>query len=226
MNQMHLLSVNVGVARSMSGTSGEGERQGPWRSAIIKQPVAGPVAVRRLGIAGDQQADLRVHGGPDKALLAYSAEHELDWQRELDLPEIGPGGFGENLTVGGVAEEEVCLGDVWQFEEVTLELSQPRQPCWKLARRWDRPQLVRLVARSGRTGWYFRVLDEGKLLAGMTGTLLRRPYPDWPVSRANRVLFEKGFSPAQISELAAIPQLAESWKSDLPRPAHETGPPG
>ena len=148
----------------------------------------GPVFVGSTNLAGDGQADLRNHGGVDKAVLAYSANHYPKWRDELRLPGMPTGAFGENLTIAGLNEESVCIGDVFRIGPVLFEVSQPRQPCWKLARRWRMHELVGMVVQNGRTGWYFRVLEEGTIEARMPVLLVDRPNPAWTIARANEIL--------------------------------------
>jgi MOSC domain-containing protein YiiM len=172
------------------------------------------VLVGREGIDGDEQADRRYHGGPDKAILAYSADHYAHWQSELGM-DLPSGSFGENLTVAGLSEETVCLGDIWRLGSVELQVSQPRQPCWKLSARWGIADLTRRVAMSGRTGWYLRVLQTGQIEAGMPMVLIRRPYGQWSVRRANDAMFGRLEDRVALVELAAMTELAASWKADL-----------
>ena len=145
-----LVSIQVGLPRTHEPTDAA-ER--PWTTGFYKDPVSGPVFVKRTNIEGDGQADLRVHGGIDKAVLAYAAEHYAAWREELDQPHLPFGAFGENLTIADLTERDVCIGDIWQVGDVLLEVSQPRQPCWKLARRWHIKTLPKLVVQSGRSGW-------------------------------------------------------------------------
>ena len=137
--------------------------------------IEGPVAFTALGAAGDEQADRVNHGGPDKAILAYSAEHYREWRTELDRPELPFGAFGENVTIAGLTEADMCIGDRWWAGDVLFEVSQPRQPCWKLARRWRVKSLPAKVIQTGRTGWYLRVLADGELRAGAELELIDRP---------------------------------------------------
>src|SRR5262249_47371619 len=132
----------------------------PWTSAYYKDPVTGPVKLGRLGLEGDQQADRRVHGGPDMAVLAYSIDHYPVWRRELGIESMGPGGFGENFAVAGRDERTVCVGDVIAIGDARLQVSQPRGPCANISRRWKRADLLKRVTENGRSGWYLRVLDE------------------------------------------------------------------
>lgn len=183
-------------------------------SAIDKAPVAGAVHVTADGLEGDGQGDPRRHGGPDKALHAYPAAHYPDWAAET--PEQAdrqrPGAFGENLVIAGATEADICLGDRWQMNNVLLEVSQGRQPCWKLNLRFNVPDMARRVQYSGRTGWYFRVLTPGQIAAGDHATLVARPNPDWQLTRVSRILYHDTLDPAALGALAALPGLPESWR--------------
>ena len=137
------------------------EGRPPWRSGYAKSPIRGSVRVRRENLDGDGQADLRHHAGPDMAVLAYPQEHYARWRDELRWPDVPYGAFGENFTVAGVTEEDACLGDVWRVGSALLQISQPRKPCRNISRFWHRPELLRLVQRTGRYGFYLRVLEEG-----------------------------------------------------------------
>jgi MOSC domain-containing protein YiiM len=187
----------------------------PWITGFYKQAVAGAVFASTTNLTGDGQADLKHHGGIDKAVLAYSADHYPDWRRELNLPGMACGAFGENLTITGFSEETVCIGDVVRIGPVTLEVSQPRQPCWKLARRWRMHELVALVVRNGRSGWYLRVREEGLIQAGMPVKLIERSNPEWTIARANHVMNHCPRDLALTVELSKVPRLAASWVDEL-----------
>ena len=183
------------------------------RSGIAKTPVTGPVAVGTLGLQGDEQGDPRVHGGPDKAVHQYAQEPYPLWRAELGpLPVLAtPGAFGENLASTGVTEQHLCLGDQVRVGSVLLEVSQSRQPCWKLNDRFGVPDMARRVQQSGRTGWYYRVLQAGTLQAGDALTLVARPWPQWPLARVIDVLYHQPFDAAVLQALAALP-LTPSWR--------------
>jgi MOSC domain-containing protein YiiM len=156
---MKLLSVQVGRPRTVT------HREREIRTAIFKDPVLLPVRARRLGLDGDAQADLRVHGGPDKAVYAYDAAGYAHF-RDLLGRGLTWGEFGENLTVEGMPESEVRAGDIYRIRGALLQVTTPRSPCYKLAMRMEMPRFPKLFLESGRTGFYLRVLEEGELAAG------------------------------------------------------------
>ncbi|NTV96007.1 MAG: MOSC domain-containing protein [Thiobacillus sp.] len=184
-------------------------------SAIAKRPVAGPVAIDYTGLVGDQQADRHHHGGPDKALHHYPLDHYAAWRAEL--PEratrfAGPGGFGEKISSLGLTEVAVCLGDVYRLGSAVVQVSQGRQPCWKLNRRFDVPDMVARVRASGRTGWYYRVLAPGEVQAGAAIELLERPHPDWPLAVLWRVLYGEPADAGALAALCRLDSLSTSWR--------------
>ena len=212
---MRLHSIQVGVPRDYGTVGSEDPLERPWTSAIAKQPVAGAVWVGRLGVAGDMQADRKVHGGPDKAVLAYGAGHYPAWRETLGRADVGPGWFGENLTIAGADERSVCVGDRFAIGPARFEVSQPRQPCATLNRRFQRKDMVKLVHAGHRTGWYFRVVVEGWVEAGMDMTLVDRPSPQWPVIVASELMTERAERREECARLAACPALSESWRGTL-----------
>lgn len=211
-----LLSIQVGLPtdRGVEGAADPMDR--PWTSGFFKESVNGPVRLGTLNFEGDGQADLVNHGGPDRPVLAYSADHYPGWREELGRPDLPFGAFGENLTIDGLDEDRVCIGDSFAIGPVVrLQVSQPRQPCWKLARRWRIKDLPARVVNTSRSGWYLRVLEEGTLVAGLEVSLLERPYPDWTVRRASAAMRHWRDRREEVLELASLPLLSASWRSDL-----------
>jgi MOSC domain-containing protein YiiM len=215
MSPIQLLSLQVGQPRTL-GTDGAADPlDRPWTSATLKEPVAGPVWLGREGLAGDGQADRKVHGGPEKAVLAYASEHYAFWRQLLGREDVGPGGFGENLTLVGLTEADVCIGDSFRCGEALLQVSQPRQPCWKQARRWRRKDVPLVMETSGRVGWYFRVIEEGHLEAGAELERVARPCPEWTVERTSRALHGRPLDRAAAAQLADVPWLSPNMRASF-----------
>ncbi len=183
-------------------------------SAFVKRPVAGPVHIGTLGLEGDQQADLTVHGGPDKAVYIYPAEHYAAWA--ADAPHhteaLTPGGFGENLTISSFDESTIAIGDTLAIGTSLLQVTQPRQPCFKLSLRFGDNTLGKVMLQTGRTGWYTRVLRPGTIRAGDAVERASHPNPRWTIARFNRFLLTRRDDPADLTELATLEGLAEDWK--------------
>lgn len=185
-------------------------------SAIAKAPVAGAVEVRKLGLAGDEQADLTVHGGPDKAIHHYPHDHYAFWREAIgDHPLLAAcGAFGENIASHGLTEEAVCIGDRWRLGTALVEVSQGRQPCWKLDHRFGGLPVNARMVKARRCGWYYRVIEEGRVAAGDGLELLARPYPQWTVARVFGLLIagDHKRDPDGLQALGAVGSLAEPWK--------------
>lgn len=188
----------------------------PWRSGIVKAPVAGPLHLGHVNVDGDGQADLKNHGGPDKAVCAYPLVHYIYWADRLGLP-LGPGAFGENATVSGQDEHSVCVGDVFRLGAARVQVSQPRSPCWKLARRWNQKTLALWVQQTGFTGWYLRVLQTGAVEAGQPLVLDARPHPEWTVARVNEMRYARSPDPDAARALAACEALSSGWRERFRR---------
>lgn len=207
-----LRSIQVGVPRAHGADHGADDL---WTSAIDKSPVAGPIPLTRSGLRGDGQADRVNHGGPDKAVCVYSFDNYGFWLAHLGLAALPAAAFGENFTVEGLVETTICVGDVLTIGDAAVQVSQPRQPCWKLARKWNLDDFPEQVVRANRTGWYFRVVSEGVVHAGNVITLSERPYPEWTIAAANDVMY--GQNREASAALAAVPTLSKSWKDTLRR---------
>jgi MOSC domain-containing protein YiiM len=223
MNQPILQSVQIGKPKSYGREDATDSHDKPWITGFFKTPIEGQSFVGRTNIAGDGQADLKHHGGIDKAVLAYSADHYPFWRRDLKIPDLPHGAFGENLTISGLDEHSVHIGDVFSIGQAVFEVSQPRQPCWKPARRWRRNELVAMMIANRCTGWYFRVLEEGMVEPGAAVNLLNRVNPDWPIDRANWIRHHEKTDLDLTLQLAAVPGLSVSWVRDLNERAGELG---
>ncbi len=188
------------------------------RSAFIKLPVAGPLRAQTLGLEGDQQADLRVHGGPDKAVYFYPSEHYPRWI--ADAPRhaaiMRPGAFGENVTTVGLSEQTVAIGDCLAIGTSQMQVTQPRQPCSKLAMRFADNELGKMMDDTGRTGWYVRVIQPGELKAGDEIRVIRRPNPQWTIERFNQFVV-KAAPLEELREFAGIEGLPEDYRQKVQR---------
>ena len=183
-------------------------------SGIAKTPVTHPLALSAEGLEGDQQGDRRVHGGPEKAVHHYPREHYAAWATELgDLPLLAaPGGFGENISTVGLKEDHVAVGDIFRLGTALVQVSQGRQPCWKLSRRFGIADMARRVQDSGRTGWYYRVLQPGAVAPDDRIELIDRPAPDWTLQRVWHALYVDRLNLAELRGIAGLDLLAESWR--------------
>jgi MOSC domain-containing protein YiiM len=141
-------------------------RGGHVSTGIFKEPVEGRVGLTKLNLNGDEQADLTVHGGPDKAIYAYASEHYPWWQAQMPDVDFPHGKFGENLTTEGLLESDVCIGDEFQVGSAVIKVSQPRLPCYKLGIKFGRADVIKRFMQSARSGIYFSVVQEGELGAG------------------------------------------------------------
>lgn len=211
------VSLSVRVDALLAGCAKPYTRPGSF-SGIDKHSCTGSVHIGERGLAGDEQGDTRVHGGPDKAVHHYAFEHYADWQQDLGpLPLLqSPGGFGENISTRGLGEINVCIGDQFALGSALLEVSQGRQPCWKLNDRFDVPDMARRVQSTGRTGWYYRVLQAGSASAGDLLELKARPHPDWTLRRLGTLLFERVLDPAELEPALRLP-LVPSWRKLVER---------
>lgn len=211
MTGVPLLSLNIGSVAPL------GPRAVP--SGIVKAAVVSPLALSETGFSGDAQGDTVRHGGPEKAVHHYPFEHYAAWWSALgDHPLLAaPGAFGENLSAAGLTEETVAIGDVFSLGTAVLEVSQGRQPCWKLNARFGRPDMARLVQQTGRTGWYYRVLTPGTVAPQDRLTLLERRAPAWTLKRIWRAFYIDPLNRSELSGIAALERLAEGWRTHAAR---------
>lgn len=181
-----LISIHAGQPRTVGVEDAPDPFDRPWTSAIWKDPISGPARIDSLGVEGDAQFGVDSHGGVNQALLAYDVGHYAGWS-ELHGMDMGPGTFGENLAITGLDERSVSVGDVWRVGSARLEISEPRLPCWKLARRVGRKDMVERVRENGWSGWYLRVLEPGTAEAGDEIVVESRPHSEWTMDRVARL---------------------------------------
>lgn len=183
-------------------------------SGFVKNPRADVVHVGLLGLEGDEQADLTVHGGPEKAVYAYAASHYPAWAAQFPAlaPAFHGGAMGENLTMAGMDETAICVGDVHAIGSALLQVCQPRQPCFKFALRHGNNKLPKAMVRSGYAGWYYRVMQEGVLRAGDRVALHHRPNPHFPFTRLIEIVYHGKATQGELVQMAEMPGLASQWR--------------
>jgi MOSC domain-containing protein YiiM len=207
---MKIVSVNVGLPRPVLW---KGRR---IMTGIFKDPVEGRVKVRKLNLDGDGQADLSVHGGVHKAVYVYPSEHYPFWRRELELEDLPWGAFGENLTAEGLWEDEVHVGDRFRIGTAEVVVTQPRMPCFKLALRFDRDDIVETFLESGRPGFYVAVVQEGEVGAGDAMERIHEDENGVSVVDIVRLYLEKdGSDPDLLRRAVKVEALPESWRGSF-----------
>ncbi|OMF38310.1 MOSC domain-containing protein [Paenibacillus sp. FSL H8-0548] len=203
-----LISLNVGKPVAIAHGSKE------VLSGIFKQPSQVKHALSLTGLDGDGQGDLVHHGGPDKAVCVYFEKRYTYWREQLEKS-FEYGAFGENFTLSSWTEDDLCIGDIVQAGEIILQVSQPRQPCYKLGLRHELPELPVHVQQKGYTGFYFRVLQAGNIKTGTTFTVIHRHPAGKTISEANRIMYIDKDDLSGIRELLEVEELAASWQDQL-----------
>lgn len=182
-------------------------------SAIGKTLVSGPQDINEFGFVVDEQADRENHGGADKAIHHYAADHYCDWITEGEIPAgTTPAAFGENIATTGLTEWTLCIGDKLRLGTAIVQISQGRQPCWKVSEHTKNKRMAYLFQKTSRTGWYYRVLEAGVAGAGDQVTLLERTQPNWSVARVTSARLTRRVSLQDAEALATLPELADGWR--------------
>ncbi|HEY2324543.1 MAG TPA: MOSC domain-containing protein [Thermoanaerobaculia bacterium] len=202
---MKVIAVSVGLPREVAW------RGRTVRTSIFKEPVEGPVRVGRLNLAGDRQSDLTVHGGAEKAVYVYPAEHYAYWRQKLGTADLPWGSFGENLTTEGL-DESIQIGDRLKIGTASFVVTQPRMPCYKLALRFDRLEMVKWLLESGRTGFYLSVAQEGELSAGDTITLEREQGSTLAVADVTTLYARDAANQELLKRASEVSALPEAWR--------------
>ena len=206
---MKLLSVNVALPAVVASNGKQ------VKTSIFKKPVARPVLVRALNLEGDEQSDLRVHGGIFKAVYAYSAQNIEHWRGYLRRDDLGPGSFGENLTVEGLTDPEIAVGDELEIGTARFIVTQPRIPCFKLGIAMGMPEFTKIFHWSGRNGFYLRVLREGRIEAGDEIRITPAREPRMTIAELVKLSNSKKLTPSQLERILALDALTPSWKEDF-----------
>lgn len=209
--------MSAGISSSIDGLfvgKPENRWEGRAPSAIGKTPISGPQQIDELGFLPDEQADLKYHGGVEKAIHHYASDHYQAWISEGEMP-VGtvPAAFGENIATLGMTEWDVCIGDKLRLGTAVVQISQGRQPCWKVNEHTKNKRLAALFQRTSRTGWYYRVLEPGIAGVGDRVTLLERTQPGWSVARVTSARLTKRVSRRHAETLAVLPELADGWRT-------------
>src|SRR3954468_6025591 len=204
-----LVSVNVGMPKDVS-----------WRgktvfTGVFKEPVSGPRRVRRLNVDGDGQGDLGGHGGEQRAVFVYQLDSYRHWERELGRDDFVFGQFGENFTVDGLVDDEVCIGDRYRIGSAVFEVTQPRVTCYRVGLRMNDPQIPALLVSHGRPGFYFRVLEEGEVTAGDAILKLASGPEQMTVAEVDALLYLPGHPRQQLLRALRIPALSPGWQSSF-----------
>ena len=202
---MRIVSVNTGRPQLVA----KGGRT--YSTSINRRPVTGSVQLTAEGFEYDRVSDRSVHGGPDKAICCYSHEHYPFWEERLghDMPIPS---FGENLTTEGLLETDVCIGDTYRIGTATVQVSQPRQPCAKLAGKHNEPRIIPWIWEEGYSGFYLRVLETGAIATGDAVKLIARPHSDLTILRILRLKRGDGLTKEIQTRLSDLPELANSWR--------------
>jgi MOSC domain-containing protein YiiM len=206
MNNPRVISIHVGKVTPL-GSEGV-------PSGFAKHAITGPISVTPLGLRGDEQADLRVHGGPDKAVYGYGASHYAAWRSEYPQHSqlLVPGGLGENLAIENMTEAHLCVGDTHSIGTARLQVCQPRQPCFKFALRFNDTELPKAMIRNGRSGWYYRVLTPGVISPGDQVVLEARPNPGFPFTRLVEFTIPGRATKADWERMTNTLGLAQNWR--------------
>lgn len=184
-------------------------------SAIGKRPTTAALRLGENGFVDDSQADREVHGGPEKALHHYAAEH-MDYWRQVfpdHAEKFKPGCFGENISTYGMNEKSLCIGDILTMGSALVQVCQGRQPCWKLNAHMDIPEMAAAFQRTSLTGWYYRVLEAGIVQTGEMIRLIERKHPDWPLIHVIQARFDPKLKSGHAKALSENPAISESWRS-------------
>ena len=206
---MKVVSLNVAVPRTVVWKGHE------VRTGIFKEPIEGPVMMRRLNLDGDRQADLTVHGGPDKAVYAYPSEHYPVWKDELPGMVLPWGMFGENLTTEGLSEQEIHIGDKFRIGEAIVTVTQPRTPCYKLALKFQRDDMLKRMLTNGRSGFYFAVVEQGVVQAGDAIERIHEDPEGISVAELNALYRDGGKDANLLRRAANLEALPKNWRDYL-----------
>ncbi len=208
----NVVSLQIGKIRTIQD---ESMKEGQWSTGSFKEPVANIRDVSFNGIEGDEVSDLVHHGGEHKAVFANSFLNYPKWEKYLEVDKLEFGALAENLTLDNIAEEDVCIGDIHKIGTTTLEVSQPREPCWKISKKHKNKTFTKEIYDSGRTGWYYRVLEEGQIKSGDNVEFLRRIKNPINILQANKILKDPSLDINMANALLNLEVLGKPFKKNL-----------
>jgi MOSC domain-containing protein YiiM len=214
-DEPYVHKIFIGKVKQLGDNNATGAMNKQWETGMFKKEHEGEIWLGKNGFTGDEVADKKNHGGVEKAVFAYPIKHYTYWKEELELNSIDMGAMGENFAVLEMDEFTVYIGDTFKMGDAIIQVSQPRQPCWKPARRFGIIDLALQIQNSGFTGWYFRVLQEGAVTPGTDLELIDRPYPQWSIAACNEVMHVYKEDLRMTEELASCTLLASSWRKRL-----------
>jgi len=203
---MRIVSVNVGLPRLLAW------KGATFKTGIFKNPIEGLVMLRKTNLDGDRQADLEVHGGPNKAVYGYPSEHYPFWRSELLKEDLPWGSLGENFTTEGLLETSVCMGDEYLVGSAVIRVTTPRLPCFKLAAKFQRDDMIERFLRSGYSGFYFSVMEEGEVSAGDELHFLRSEIPSLTIAELNKLYVSPSPDLELLERAVEVKSLPESWR--------------
>lgn len=210
-----VISVQVGRVKTYGDAQSKDFLEKEWQSASFKEVSLSPLLARFDGLAGDEVADKMHHGGIDKAIFANSYENYVHWASFLNIEQLPYGALAENLTISGLHESTVMLGEIHQIGSTILQVSQPRKPCWKISRRWGNKAFTNEIFTSGLTGWYYKVLQEGEMQKGDTIHVIREHGTEISILQANTAFREPERHQKMLEEILRIPSLAISYYESI-----------
>lgn len=215
MNEPYVHKLFIGSVKKLNTTGTTSSVKKEWETGMCKESTDEQVWLSSTGLAGDEVADKKNHGGKEKALFAYPIQHYTYWRDVAKLDTLDIGAMGENLAVLEMDEYSVYIGDTYTFGDAVIQVSQPRVPCWKPGARAGVDDLAVQINQTGRSGWYFRVLQEGNVLSRIDIELVDRPYPEWSIAACQEIVNNPVANLRRAHDLLACDALADRWKQRL-----------
>lgn len=215
MNEPFVHQLMVGKVKQIEQASVPFSKIKNWETGMLKDPIEDQIWLSTTGLAGDEVADKKNHGGAEKAVFAYPIQHYTYWRETEGIEQIDIGAMGENLSVLEMDEQTVCIGDIYTFGDAIIQVSQPREPCWKPGELLGVKNLAAQIKQTGRSGWYFRVLKEGNVLSRIDIELTERPYPEWSIAACQEIAAEPLVNLRRSRALLGCEALADRWKRPL-----------